>query len=232
MCSLGQLGQNVASSTKEITYCTSNCGGEHCTKNVAAECRHGRCNNRTGECICSHCWAGPRCDQFVNNNSPVFIKKFMEIEMDINSINDPIAVVMARDLDALMCQDTNDCPCANIHYFIESGNSDSLFMIHPHSGVISLSPGRHTKVGSKYILSIVARNELPHHDKQAMSSKAATWTTVMVSVIKGGDKNFHRRRKRVSVCRKKKMSLKDYTNVITERNSLLKNRLRRVTTQK
>ncbi|XP_070558199.1 uncharacterized protein [Ptychodera flava] len=177
-----------------------NCQGEHCKRFVPIKCYHGTCDSKTGECLCSHCWTGPHCDQFENSNAPVFLDKFVEVELDINSDDDVVTAVLARDLDALKCPDDIDCACAKVNYFIDSGNNQSLFMINPHSGRISLSPGKLVYAGLKHILTIGARNEVPNRRERSISfdeTPSMSKTTILVSVVSNEDKP-HSRRKRSS----------------------------------
>ncbi|XP_077978323.1 uncharacterized protein LOC144433822 [Glandiceps talaboti] len=193
---IGSLEPSVCKKAVDIKCVDGTCDRSY----IPVKCYNGHCNDETGDCECSHCWSGSNCDQLENNNAPVFVEKTVEVEVDINSDNDVITVVQARDLDALKCPDDDKCECAKVFYSIYSGNSQSLFMIDPLSGEISLSPAKRLKTGSKHAITITAANEQSYHRRMRSLSveQKVDKTTILVSVVENVENQAHSRRKRSS----------------------------------
>ncbi|XP_072026582.1 uncharacterized protein [Amphiura filiformis] len=146
---------------------TSHCseGGECAERYIEIECHHGMCSNLTGECLCSPCWTGEKCDTLENSHIPAFEQEQLYVDINVNKLheykNNIVATLTAKDHDSHKCPSSgHDCPCATVLYSIEKGNEDSLFMIDPRKGELSLSlrGGDKPRHGKSYEFIISARN--------------------------------------------------------------------------
>ncbi|XP_025107896.1 uncharacterized protein LOC112572434 [Pomacea canaliculata] len=131
-----------------------------CTPVIAesSECLHG-VQDAGGKCTCDPCWSGEHCDQYAKRK-PIFFQKTAEVYLSPeHEDGDLVYSAEAIDMDeTYACQTKQNCPCAQIHYSIISGNDDLDFHIDSDTGMITTTGESLPFQNKEYILEISADN--------------------------------------------------------------------------
>lgn len=164
---------------------------------ITVPCENGACTVE-GICKCYACWSGISCDTFLNSHTPKFQQSEYDAKIDTTTfVGTNIYKVEATDEDFFeTCRGQYPCACANISYSIQSGNRNSVFMIDPETGKISLTQGTQLQPNSRYILEISARNPVTGITLKQAITKLTIHTTSESHSYENSDEKLMPRRKR------------------------------------
>ncbi|GAB6029142.1 hypothetical protein CHUAL_004919 [Chamberlinius hualienensis] len=182
------------------------CEGNEVDCHRSLPCYNGNCDDM-GKCICSNCWTGSQCDQYVDNYEPMFPFSTQHVTLSTEAVG-VVFTVSANDDDLVSsCHLESDCPCARPYYSIQEASATHPFQIDHWTGELRISEGE--KLQS--IKSILLLISVQRYQNESWERNSVNTFTVFIMVSDNNnyeseqnmDESFselasHRRHKRAS----------------------------------